>query len=211
MPARMLNTIPNQTIALAGLAQAVHLAQQLAQRGQADEDDLGVALASVLKIDADSVADIYAGAGGVRTGLRRLLSQLGGDRGFDPEQARYAAALMTLEARFMANPDMVATVRSGVKEAARLAETRGSVLDGEVVARLSGVYQATLSTLQPRVMVSGEPVWLNRTEVTDRIRALLLAGVRALVLWRQCGGARWKLLFTRPAILRCAGELLKQG
>lgn len=209
MPTRMLNSIPNQTIALAGLAQAVHLVQQLARRGEADEDDLGVSIASVLKIDADSVADVYGGLVGVRTGLRRLQAQLGGGRGFDPEQARYATALMMLETRFMANPDMVMEVRSGVAEAARLADMRGTVLDGDVLARLSRLYQSTLSTLEPRIMVSGEPVHLNRTENTDRIRSLLLASIRAIVLWRQCGGARWKLLFSRAAVLRCAEELLK--
>jgi high frequency lysogenization protein len=211
MPARMLNTIPNQTIALAGLAQAIHLVQQVARHGAADEDDLGVCIASVLKIDADSVVEVYGGLAGVRTGLRRLLAQLGGDRGFEPEQARYAAALMMLEPRFMTDADMVKAVRRGVEDAARLAEARGSVLNGDVMARLSGLYQATLSTLEPRVMVSGEPVHLNRAENTDRIRALLLAGIRAIVLWRQCGGARWKLLFSRGAVLRCAKELLKQG
>ncbi|HLF97566.1 MAG TPA: DUF489 family protein, partial [Methylococcaceae bacterium] len=144
------HSVPNQTIALAGLAQAVHLVQQLARRGEADEDDLGVSIASVLKIDADSVADVYGGLAGVRTGLRRLQAQLGGGRGFDPEQARYATALMMLEARFMANPDMVMEVRSGVAEAARLAEMRGTV-DSDVVTRLSRLYQATLSTLEPRV------------------------------------------------------------
>lgn len=206
-----LDTVPNQTIALAGLAQAVYLVQQLARRGAADEDDLGVSIASVLKIDADSVADVYGGLAGVRTGLRRLLAQLGGGRGFDAEQARYAAALMMLAPRFMGNPDTVMAVRAGVVETARLAEARGSVLDADVVARLSRLYQATLSTLEPRIMVSGEPVHLNRAENTDRIRALLLAGIRAIVLWRQCGGARWKLLFSRGAVLRCAAELLKRG
>lgn len=206
----MLHTVPDQTIALAGLAQAVHLVQQLARRGEADEDDLGVSVASVLKIDADSVADVYGGLVGVRTGLRRLQAQLGGGRGFEPEQARYATALMMLETRFMADPDMIMTVRAAVAEAARLADLRGTVLDGDVVARLSRLYQATLSTLEPRVMVSGEPVYLNRSETTDRIRALLLAGIRAIVLWRQCGGARWKLLFSRGAVLRCADELLRK-
>ena len=31
----------------------------------------------------------------------------------------------------------------------------------------------------------------------DLIRALLLAGIRAAFVWRQSGGARWKLIFQR--------------
>lgn len=205
-----LHTLPNQTVALAGLAQAIHLVQQLARRGEADEDDLGVSIASVLKIESEGVADIYGGLAGVRTGLRRLQAQLGGGRGFDPEQARYATTLMVLEPRFMAKPDMVMEVRKNILEVVRMAETRSSVLDGDVVGRLSRLYQATLSTLEPRVMVSGEPVYLNRSETTDRIRTLLLAGIRAIVLWKQCGGSRWKLLFFRNSVLRCTEELLRE-
>jgi high frequency lysogenization protein len=52
----------------------------------------------------------------------------------------------------------------------------------EVVACLAETYSETVSTLSPRIMVTGEPNLLNRPEIANRIRALLLAGVRAAVL-----------------------------
>jgi len=39
---------------------------------------------------------------------------------------------------------------------------------------------------------------------------LLLAGIRATLLWRQCGGSRWKLLFFRKKIQDEAKFLLTQ-
>ena len=63
------------------------------------------------------------------------------------------------------------------------------------------------STLRPRVMVQGQARYLEDTVNADRVRALLLAGVRSTVLWRQCGGTRLKLVFGRGHLIRAAGEL----
>ncbi len=52
-----LNTITNQTIALAGIAQTAALVQQLATKGTADPIALETSIASILKIDSDSVID----------------------------------------------------------------------------------------------------------------------------------------------------------
>jgi high frequency lysogenization protein len=40
------------------------------------------------------------------------------------------------------------------------------------------------------------------------VRALLLAGMRAAVLWHQCGGSRLKLIIQRRPLLECAKGLL---
>ena len=92
------------------------------------------------------------------------------------------------------------------EEALKAAEGRLSKY--ETVERLAQIYLATVATLGPRIMVHGEPTLLARPENASRIRALLLAGVRAAVLWRQCGGSRLGLLLGRQRILRAARELL---
>jgi high frequency lysogenization protein len=58
-------------------------------------------------------------------------------------------------------------------------------------------------------MVAGEQRHLSDPENADRIRAVLLAGIRSAVLWRQCGGVRWKLLFHRGRLQQEARRLLK--
>ena len=61
--------------------------------------------------------------------------------------------------------------------------------------------------LRPRVIVSGAADHLNRPEVAATVRALLLAGLRSAVLWRQLGGSRLALLLSRGAILAAARAL----
>ena len=60
-------------------------------------------------------------------------------------------------------------------------------------------------------MVRGEQAVLASADSQHMIRALLLAGMRAAVLWRQCGGNRMKLIFQRKALLECSRELLLEA
>ncbi len=41
-----------------------------------------------------------------------------------------------------------------------------------------------------------------------KIRALLLAGIRSSVLWRQMGGSRLQFIFSRQKIKKTAEKLL---
>jgi high frequency lysogenization protein len=83
------------------------------------------------------------------------------------------------------------------------------MLHPNLLANLADIYSRTLSTLQPRIMVRGEPLYLNNPDNQNRIRTLLLAGIRAAWLWRQVGGSRWKILFGRNRLLATANEYLR--
>ena len=119
---------------------------------------------------------------------------------------RYVFSILHLERKFAANSDMMAVVRSRLEHASFRAEHfAGHVND--VCHSVSGIYQDTLSKMQFRIKVSGSAQHLQNQQNADMIRALLLAGVRAAFLWRQLGGARWKLVFQRRRILQRAQEL----
>jgi high frequency lysogenization protein len=53
-------------------------------------------------------------------------------------------------------------------------------------------------------MVEGAERWLEQPRTVTRIRALLLAAVRAAVLWRQSGGNYWNLFWERRTMARFA-------
>jgi high frequency lysogenization protein len=192
----MIKTLTNQTIALAGLTQSVRLVQSIAKSGAADTADMEASVGSVLKINADDVLDVYGGLDKLKTGIRLLEKQLGGPDLVDRELARYAASLVFLERKLQSQPHMLNAIRAGVEKATAQAAHFG-VLHEEVLAGLADVYQETISRLGPRVMVQGEPRHLTNPDNANKIRALLLAGIRSVVLWRQCGGNRWKFLLYR--------------
>jgi high frequency lysogenization protein len=204
-----LKTLTNQTIALAGVAQAAALVQQLATRGTCDQEALNASIGSVLKIDSGSVLDVYGGLNGLKLGLKQLQSQMTGYRVDNPEQARYAATLVFLENQLSSRKDLLDSIRGGIEKAQAQSEHFG-VLHENVLANLGEVYHSTVSTLQPRIMVNGEQVYLSRPDTVNKIRALLLAGIRSVILWKQCGGARWKFIFYRKKIQKELENLLKQ-
>lgn len=194
-----LNTITNQTIALAGIAQAAALVQQLATTGRADAEAMEASIASILKIDSDSVTDVYRGLEGVRLGLEQLNQQMTGYKIANPEQARYSATLVYLEQQLSKRKDLRESIQTGVLKAQAQSEHFGLIHEN-VLANLADIYHNTISTLQPRIMVNGEQQYLTRPDVVNKIRSILLAGIRSVTLWKQCGGSRWKFLFYRKKI-----------
>ena len=133
-----LNTITNQTIALAGIAQAAALVQQLAATGSADLTALEASIASVLKIDSDSVIDVYGGMPGIKLGLKQLNEQMTGYKIVNPEQARYSASLVFLENQLSGRKDLLNSIQIGIAKAQAQSEHFG-LLHENVLANLGEV------------------------------------------------------------------------
>ncbi len=204
-----LNTITNQTIALAGIAQASALVQQLATTGSADPVALSASIKSLFSSDEQGVANVYGELSSLKLGLEQLNNQMTGFSIANPEQARYAASLVFLENQLDKRPEMLSSIFTGIERAEAQSEHFGQ-LHENVLAKLGDIYQTSISTLQPRIMVNGEQEFLSRPDIVNKIRACLLAGIRSVILWRHCGGARWKFLFYRKKIQAELQLLLKQ-
>jgi high frequency lysogenization protein len=204
-----LNTITHQTLALAGIAQAAALVQQLAVTGTADTAAMEASIGSILKVDSDSVIDVYGNLAGLKLGLRQLNEQMTGYKIANPEQARYSASLVFLENQLSERKELLKIIQTGIVKAQAQSEHFG-LLHENVLANLGEIYQNTISTLQPRIMVNGEEAYLSRPDIANKIRACLLAGIRSAILWKQCGGTRWKFLFYRKKIQAELQILLKQ-
>ncbi len=194
-----LNTITNQTIALAGIAQAAALVQQLATTGSADSSALEASIASLFISDEHGVENVYGGLSGLKLGIEQLNDQMSGLKIANPEQARYAASLVFLENQLSKQPAMIKTIFAGIERAQTQSE-HFNLLHENVLANLGNLYHTTISTMQPRIMVNGEQEYLSRPDIVNKVRACLLAGIRAAILWKHCGGARWKFLFHRKKI-----------
>ncbi|GAW86726.1 high frequency lysogenization protein [Bathymodiolus platifrons methanotrophic gill symbiont] len=202
-------TITYQTIALAGIAQASHLVHQLATTGRADKEAMQSSLNSLLSLNADNPVDIYGGLAGIKTGLEQLNSQLSSNRISNPDQARYSASLVFLERKFSDNAEMQSKVQNKIKMAQAQSEHFGSNHEN-VIANLADIYHTTISTFNPRIMVNGDQAYLSAPDVINKIRALLLAGIRSAMLWRQCGGSRWRFIFYRRKTQKEAEFLLSE-
>lgn len=196
-----------RVIALAGALQAASLVRSQALRAEGDIAAMRTSLASIFKLDADNAADVFGGVPGLRIGLETLIAQIEtGAR--EPSLTRLLINIMRVERVLSRRRDILDLLRDGIQRIGAETDVATDPLDA--VEPLARLYSETLSTLRPRIMVEGNPRCLNEAAVVDRIRALLLAAVRATVLWRQLGGSQLRLFFRHRQYAMMARGLLAQ-
>jgi high frequency lysogenization protein len=210
-----MTSITEKTLAIAGVFQAAALVNQIANKGIADEHDLSTAIRSILNLDPASTLEVFGNYENLRTGLYTLIAQLNNGQQRDLNVARYVISLLHLQSKLSKRQDMLETIATGVARAQEQANMFG-LTHPNVLANLAGIYTDTISQLAPKIIVTGEKNSMGSSEHNylanpanaDRIRALLLAGMRSAVLWRQLGGSRWQILFKRKHIITEARRIL---
>jgi high frequency lysogenization protein len=211
MSKQMNSEIRDRSIALAGMYQAVKLVQQTAQGERRDAAATRASISSILNTDPESTIAVYGDSRALISGLDLVTSQLSNNsKRRDLVLTGYVITLMHLERKLTRQSDLMQKLARGidrVKEEIKQAD----VLDPGIIAALAEVYKDTVSTLQPRIMVQGEESVLRNSDSKNMIRAMLLAGMRAAVLWKQRGGNRIRLIFQRKQLLECCAELLAEA
>jgi high frequency lysogenization protein len=195
--------------ALAGIFQAARLVQQTSRAEKRDAAATTASIYSIFNTDPETVADVYGNPAALRVGLEALKNQLDNNAGRrDMELTGYVITLMHLERKLSRRPDLMNTISTGIDKLK--AQTEGHDPEqATIIAGLADIYRETASTLQPRIMVKGDESVLSNSSSQNMIRALLLAGIRATVLWSQCGGSRIKLIFQRKALLEYCSRMLE--
>jgi high frequency lysogenization protein len=201
------SSLEQQTIALAGVAQAARLVDQVSKTGSYPLEFLESSVHSLFEFEAASVDEVYGGIAGVKLGLHNLSSLLASRQEQENRDVvRYVFSLLYLERKFAANQDMMSVVHSRLEHASFRAEHFATHVN-DLCHSVSGIYQDTLSQLKFRIKVNGSAQHLQNTQNADVIRTLLLAGIRSAFLWRQMGGRRWRLVVQRKRLLEASQNL----
>jgi high frequency lysogenization protein len=199
-----------QTLALAGIAQAAFLVHQLAHHGLVAQDKLTTALNSLFVTHPKTAEEVFGKVENLNLGLQVLQELLAGDSAvFTPSEVlRYVMGLLYLQHKLAGKPRMLEEISKGL-DAISMQFPDGKFAEKpEAIRELSRLYQGTLSTLPFRIQVRGDMNFLQNDLVSGKIRAVLFAGVRSAVLWRQVGGKRWHLLLRRKRIAHDVTRLL---
>lgn len=196
----------SRVVALAGVYQACTLVHALANDGARDTAAVESSLASVFRIDSDSAADTFGGLQGLKLGFESLSANL------ESPQRKLAVSqlvfgVLRLERKLSGRPGMLRELSEGIASIQRQVDHLG-VAHVSVQTRLAELYSNTMSTLKPRIIVHGNPLQLADPKRVEQIRSLLLAAIRAAVLWRQVGGTHWRLLLRRSEYAMLARGLL---
>ncbi|MDX1696570.1 MAG: high frequency lysogenization protein HflD, partial [Ketobacteraceae bacterium] len=181
----MSNQSEDQIIALAGIFQSAAIVQQIARTGEAPEEAFKASIKSVFALDPPDTLSVFGDLGSLRLGFDVLQALLGKkETARYAETFRYTVGLIHIEKQLRSNPDLLSILRS------RLEQTRhhlelfdNDITHSSVVGKLASLYVDTMGTFNYRIQVKGDPRFLQKDEVAQKIRAAFLAGVRAAMLW----------------------------
>ncbi|MDM8569306.1 high frequency lysogenization protein HflD [Thiotrichales bacterium HSG1] len=199
--------IESRTLALAGMFQTAELVQQISQKGLFNQTPFDASFHSLLQLDADSVVDVYGGVERLKTGLSILIQQLGGEKK-NMEVMQYVLGMIFLERKLIKQPKMIEKIQEGI-QTAKIEIEEHSINSPEILHDLAIIYTETISKFDYRIKINGDKYFLENQNYVDKIRVLLLAGIRSTVLWQQKGGRKWQFIFSRQKTVRTAYELLK--
>ena len=198
----MTDNYEKLSIALAGILQATSLVHALAQSGKIlDQAAYEGSIYSIFQIDAQSPVAIYQDLTHLKIGLNQALTLLAGKSDANLNLlTRYVLGLMHLERKLRKSPTVDKKLTLAINKAIAQKDFF-TLTHPNTIARLADIYTQTLSTFNYRLHIVGNPLYLKDTDIINKIRTLLLAGIRATVLWQQLGGSRWKLFFARKKLM----------
>ncbi|MFT5598532.1 MAG: high frequency lysogenization protein [Urechidicola sp.] len=200
--------LENQTIALAGVFQAASLVDQLSTIGKVNQPSFDCSFDSLFAFEAPTTIEVYGDLASIQSGLKALEMYLSG-KGDKPTKAMtyYILTLLKIAKQLKKNDGM----SSKIFERLQAIDSQSKTFEfgrSNVTSKIAELYQETISTVSPRVIVKGEQSYLSNADTASKIRTLLLAGIRSAILWNQIGGSQWRLLFTRASYVQSAKKLL---
>lgn len=196
-------------IALAGVCQAAALVQSIARKGSADAQAIEASISSILVTAPDNPQQVYGSLPNLSIGFSTLVAQLDNDsRHKDAEITRYVASILSLERKLSKHPSALSDLGERISHVQRqLAHV--DFEHGQIMSSLASVYTDVVSPLAPKIQIAGNQQHLSSPTNQHKVRALLLAGVRSAVLWRQMGGKRRHILFNKSQILKAAKQAVR--
>ena len=205
----------DQTITFAAICQVAYQVQQVSRTGQITDEEFSILLKSIIETSPVNTLAVYGGElDNIKKGLELLISHLGSDddtananKHKDPEFTRYLISLINLERRLAKQPKQLNALGERINATERQLEHYALTSD-TLIASFASIYSDIISPLGHKIQVTGEPSILKQSVNQYKIRALLLAGIRAAVLWRQVGGKRRHILFSRKKVVDTAKTLL---
>ena len=205
----------DQTLTFAAICQVAAYVQNVSRQGSIDEQAFSVLLNSLIEMTPANTLAVYGGdIANLKPGLELIITHLSDssaankNKEKDPEFTRYVISLINLERRLAKKPKQLSILGERLEASKRQLE-HYPIFSDTLLASFASIYSDIISPLGARIQVTGEPSILKQKNNQHTIRALLLSGIRAAVLWRQVGGKRRNILFSRKKIVNTAKQLLQ--
>jgi high frequency lysogenization protein len=199
----------NKTMALAGIFQAAILVHQIAFNQKYNEQAFLSSIESILKINLPDVASLFGNSENIQYGLSYLIYYSTNDstKKEDKLLIKYLLYMTKLAKHVLSNKNLFNRLQHRLKGINLQAEHLGHLHD-IVIRELALLYRQSFVSIGLDIPVFGKRSCFKGNDTLNKIYALLLAGIRASVLWYQVGGSRLELFFSRTRLKKQAILLL---
>ncbi|WP_028864451.1 high frequency lysogenization protein HflD [Psychromonas aquimarina] len=205
------HNLQSRSLAFAAICQAAYLVDKIANKGLCpDAAAFNASLHSIMRTSGDSPLDIFGGYESLQVGFKSMIEQLdnaGNNRNM--QVTKYVIGMIALEKKLSRSSGALNMLGERINQVQRQL-AHFDINDDSVLSNLDSIYKDIISNLGPKIQVNGNPASLQQVQTQHKIRALLLAGVRAAVLWRQIGGKRRQLVFSRRAMIHQTKQNLQR-
>ncbi len=196
------------TLSFAAIVQLCEQIHLLAHGQTTDPQVQATGMQSLFVFNPDNTTQVFGDISNVSRGLTWLanLSTHKANAG-DRDMLQYLTAVLYLMRLVLKDKPRLAKLHQRLQVAKNQVDYFHE-LHPQVLAGIADIYIDTTSHLSFRVQVRGLKQVLTQATSMQVVRCLLLASLRAAVLWHQVGGRRWQLLFARQRMANTAKKLL---
>lgn len=224
--------VEQQTICLAAICQVSSQILQLARHGTWDEEDSRILIRALAVDSATPLEEIYPIAK-VTPGLKSFFKTFSKNNGTGPkftdsdiDVARMVVKFLNLGTsiykqlfdmhsfsifpnKWKFRHELLSKLDNALTQAKNSGYSPTSDMN---TANIAAVYMEEISArTKGDIKIFGKALYLKQPIIQNRIRTLIFAAVRAVVLWRQLGGKRRIFIFRRNQMLSCAQRLLQHN
>jgi len=209
-----MNKLTEQVIALSGIFASSSAVHEIATANKLLPNTSACLIKSLTVINPATTLDVFGGdIADIKVGIKNLVLSMSNNRSDVSLNnslkaiSYYSFSLIKLEKMLNKRADLLSKISNRLPYIEGQCEHFGA-LHENVMSSCADVFLQTVSTLPNRIRIIGTYEYLKNANNTNAIRALLLAGIRCAMLWRQLGGNRWHFLFKRKLLLQELNNLL---
>lgn len=205
----MFDVTRDQVTALCALMTATQQVHELAYTGNINQHILVSLEKSLFDLEPKTISDIYDSTSTFRQGALFLQNLSSPSDAAQPDIAQpmhYGMSLIQLAKELMSDSQVRQALQAKLKETPK-PEHFDDWLSKEFIDHLAMMYVDTIGKLGTRIQVKGQPEQLKKDGNPERIRSLLLCGIRAAYLWLQLGGNRTHFFLSRKKIADIASTI----
>ncbi|MBE8182104.1 MAG: lysogenization regulator HflD [Candidatus Portiera sp.] len=203
----------NNVLALAAAMQAVSLVDYIAFTGKVKhKESFKGSINSLITPNKDSVYQTYTSLEYLKLGVVELYDYCKPEEGEEPRlenKMKYLNQLNYLSK--MVNKD--SSLAQDIAMALSPDKTANHKKSTSALTKyLAQIYFDNFSSLptKKRIIVVGKQEYLRESKNIDMIRALLFAGIRAMLLWRMYDGNMLLLFTRRKKMFRELGDIMRK-